>query len=211
MRTAHLFGFVLASWVVVLLTLAPRLTRAADNPPLSAEEQGFLIQAMSDNAAQITMAKLALQKSQNQKVIGLANTVMHERMDLDANLVRLLATGVGSMKPAANNEASMTSLQALSGDAFDKSYAGLLVRDHNRIISAYECSKANSTNLALHNIVRKAVPELQGNLMVALTVLRSSDWAPAAHQQVLTATDTRSSKAMMFMGEPLTSIVTAPW
>jgi putative membrane protein len=209
MRTANLLGFVSASLVVMLLTIAPGLTRADQS--LSPEEQNFLTHAMADNAGQIAMAKLALQKSQNQKVIDLANTVIHERMALDADLVRLLNTGVGSARPAADNDATMNSLQALNGDAFDKSFAGLLVRDHNKIISEYQCIKANSTNLALRSIVHRAVPELQGNLMVALTVLSSSDWAPSAHQQALTAAEPHSSKSSTFMGEPLSSIVAAPW
>lgn len=211
MRAANLMGFVSASLVVMLLTLAPGLTSAADNQQLNPDEQNFLNQAMADNAGQIAMAQLALQKSQNQKVIDLANTVIRERMALDADLVRLLNTGVGSARPAADNQTSMTTLQALNGDAFDKSFAGLLVRDHNRIISEYQCIKANASNLTLRHIVHKAVPELQGNLMVALTVLRSSDWSPSAHQQALTAADTRTAKSSTFMGEPLSSIVAAPW
>lgn len=211
MRAANVWGFVSASLVVMFLTMAPGLTRAADNQPLSPDEQNFLNHAMADNAGQIAMAQLALQKSQNQKVIDLANTVIHERMALDADLVRLLTTGVGSARPAADNQASMATLQGLSGDAFDKSFAGLLVRDHNKILSAYQCIKANATNLTLRHIVHKAVPELQGNLMVALTVLRSSDWAPSAHQQALTAADTHASKSSTFMGDPLSSIVAAPW
>jgi putative membrane protein len=210
MRAANLLGLVSASLVIMVLTLAPGLTRAASQQ-LSPEEQNFLSRAMSDNAGQIAMAKLALEKSQNQKIIDLANTVIRERTALNADLVPLLNTGVGSAIPAASNEATMASLQVLNGDAFDKSFAGLLVRDHNKIISAYACIKASSTNLALRNIVRKAMPELQGNLMTAFTVLRSSDWSPSAHQQALTAADTHSTKSALFMGEPLSSIVAAPW
>jgi putative membrane protein len=211
MRRDNFVGFISASLVVMLLTLVPGWVCAADNPSLSPEEQSFLTQAISDNAGQIAMAKLALQKSQNQKVIDLANAVIHERMALDEDLVRMLHGAVGAVRPAANNEATMASLQALNGEAFDKTFAGLLVRDHNKIISAYECVKASSTNLALRNIVHKAVPDLRGNLMVAIAVLRSSEWAPAAHQQALTTADTHNGKTSVFQGEPLTSIVTAPW
>jgi putative membrane protein len=211
MRRVNFIGFVSASLMVMLLTLAPSFARAANNQPLSPEEQSFLTRAMSDNAAQIAMAKLALQKSQNQKVIDLANAVIRERTALDEDLVRLLQGGVGAALPAANNDATMATLQALNGEAFDKTFAGILVRDHNKILSAYQCVKANSTNLALRNIVHKAMPDLQGNLMVALTVLRSAEWAPSAHQQALTSTDTHNSKNSVFVNEPLSSIVTAPW
>jgi putative membrane protein len=212
MRKASLFGYVSAFMVVALLTLAPGLTRAADNPqPLSPEEQAFLAQAMSDNAAQIAMATLALQKSKNPHVIDLANTVIQERTVLDAQLASLLG---GAAKSTANSNAAATaSLQSLNGEAFDKSFAGLLVRDHNRIISAYECIKASSTNSALRNLIHNAVPQLQGNLMVALTVLRSPNWTHSAHSQsTLSAADPHSGKTSpVFLGDSLSSIVTAPW
>jgi len=211
MRTANLFGLV--SLVVTLLALAPGLTRAADNQPLDPEEQAFLTQAMSDNAAQIAMASLALQKSQNQQVIELANTVIRERQALDGRLVRLLGrSAVSTPKPAANNDAAMASLQPLNGEAFDKAFAALVVRDHNKIISAYECIKAHSSNLALRDVARGAMPELRGNLMVALTVLRSPNWMPSEHQQAFATADTHATKANAYMGESmLTSIVTVPW
>jgi predicted outer membrane protein len=211
MRTGHWFGFVSASLLVMALTLAPTPARAGDNQSLSPEEQNFLVRAMSDNSAQIAMAKLALQKSQNQKVIDLANTVIQERLALDNELVHLLQGAVGSPRPAADNDATMTALQNLNGDSFDKYFAGIVVRDHNRILSAYQCIKASTHNIALHSIVHKAVPELQGNLMVAIAMLRSPDWAPEAHSQALTAVETRNAKNSPFFGEPMSSIVAAPW
>jgi putative membrane protein len=213
MRTANFFGFVSASLMVMVLALTPALTRAADNQPLDPDEQAFLNQAMSDNAAQIAMAKLALQKSQNQQVIDLANTVIQERQSLDARLMQLLGrSAVNTSKPGPNNDDTMASLQQLNGNGFDKAFAALLVRDHNRIISAYECIKAHSSNLALRTVARGAMPELRGDLMIALTLMRSPSWMPSQHQQAVAANDTHSPKANAYVGEPLlTSVVTAPW
>jgi putative membrane protein len=213
MRAANLFGFVSASLMVMLLTLAPGFSRAADNQPLDPDEQAFLNQAISDNAGQIAMAKLALQKSQNPQVIDLANTVIQERQTLDGRLVQLLGrSAVATPKPAATNDDAIASLQPLNGEAFDKAYAALLVRDHNKIISQYECIKAHSSNLALRTVARSAMPELRGNLMIALTMLRSPEWMPSQHQQALASADMHSAKTNAYLGQPLlTSIVTAPW
>lgn len=211
MRKVSWFGYISTLMMVMLLTVAPELTRAADDhPSLSPEEQAFLSQAMADNAAQIAMATLALQKSKNPQVLDLANTVIRERTTLDAQLALLLA---GTAKSVVNEHAIPASLQSLNGEAFDKSFAGLLVRDHNRIISAYECIKATSSNPALRDLVHDAVPQLQGNLMVALMVLRSPKWAHPAHPQTTVAdSEPRTNKAApVFFGEPLSSIVTAPW
>lgn len=211
MRTANFLGFISASLVVMLLTLAPGSVRATDDQPLSAEEHAFLSRAMADNAAQIAMARLALQKSQNERVIELANTVIQERIALDARLLQLFGSHHTNAKLATDNDTNLASLQSLNGEAFDKSFAGLLVRDHNKIISAYECIRMTASNMALRNVVHSAVPELQGNLMVALTVLRSPNWTTTTHAQTVATVDTHTTKMPMFTGESLSSIVTAPW
>jgi putative membrane protein len=210
MRKADFLGFISATLVIALLALAPGFARASDNQPLSPEEQAFLARAMSDNDAQIAMATMALQKSKNPQVIALANTVIHERSALNAQLAPFSESGQ-SPKFVAGDDTRLASLQALDGDAFDRTFAGLLVRDHNQIISAYECIKTSASNPSLRGVVHQAVPELQGNLMAALTVLRSANWAPIAHTQALTATDSHVNKAPVFVGESLSSIVAIPW
>ncbi|GLQ97835.1 DUF4142 domain-containing protein [Dyella mobilis] len=209
MRKADFLGLVSASLVLAWMTLAPGLARASDDQTLSPKEQAFLARATSDNATQIAMATMALQKSQNPKVIALANAVIEERNALNAQLSPFTARVPAA--PATNGNASIASLQSLDGDTFDRTFAGLLVRDHNQIISAYECIKASASNPALRNVVHHAVPALQNNLMTALTVLRSANWAPIARTQALASTDTHANKTPVFVGESLSSIVAIPW
>jgi putative membrane protein len=212
MRLANLTTLVSITMVMLCLTLAAGVASAADNQALSADEQAFLSRAMSDDAAQIAMAQMALKKSTNPKVIALANTIIQERTALDAKLAQVFATvhAQDKAKPAAaGNDATLTALQSLNGDAFDKTFAGLLIRDHYRIISAYEAMKSACTHVGLQNITRDAVPALQGNLTVALDFLRSEDWKPASHSSALTAVDARGSKIPVY-GESI-SIVAAPW
>lgn len=211
MRFVNLTTLVSVTCVMLWLTLAAGVATAADNQTLTPEEQAFLNRAMSDDAAQIAMAQMALKKSTNPKVIALANTIIQERTTLDAQLAQVLTTS-GDMqnkaKPAiAENDATLTSLQSLNGDAFDKTFAGLLVRDHYHIISAYESMKANCTHAGLQGIAHDAVLALQDNLTVALDVLRSENGNPSAHS--LTSVESRGSKVPAYW-EPI-SIVAAPW
>jgi putative membrane protein len=212
MRLANLTTLVSITVVMLCLTLASGVASAADSQTLSADEQAFLSRAMSDDAAQIAMAQMALKKSTNPKVIALANTIIQERTALDAKLAQVFATAHAQDKAkpaAAGNDATLTALQSLNGDAFDKTFAGLLIRDHYRIISAYEAMKSACTHVGLQNITRDAVPALQGNLTVALDFLRSEDWKPSSHASALTAVDSHGSKIPVY-GESI-SIVAAPW
>jgi putative membrane protein len=209
MRFTNLTTLVSISLVMLCLTLASGLASAADTQPLSPEEQAFLNRAMSDDAAQIAMAQMALKKSTNPKVIALANTIIQERTTLDAQLAQVQATSDmrNKAKPGAGNDATMTALQSLNGDAFDKTFAGLLIRDHYHIISAYEDMKANCTHISLQSIAHNAVPALRGNLTVALDFLRSENWKPSRQSSL--AVDSHGSKVPVYWES--ISIVAAPW
>jgi putative membrane protein len=212
MRFAHFNTLVSITLVMLCLALAGGVASAAENQTLSAEEQAFLNRALSDDAAQIAMAQMALTKSTNPKILALANTIIQERTALDAKLEQVLAatTAQGKAKLiTAGNDATLTALQSLNGDAFDKTFAGLLIRDHYRIISAYEAMKSTCTHTGLQSITRDAVPALQDNLTVALDFLRSENWKPSAHPSSLTAVDAHGSKVPVYWES--ISIVAAPW
>lgn len=211
MRIAHSISFVVVSLAMMWLTLASGVTHASDSDPLNAEEQAFLTRAMSDNAVQLAMAQLALAKSKNPQIIELANAIINERIALDQELVVLASGSIDrtALQQHAVDDHRMAALQSLNGDAFDKTFTGLLVRDHCEIISAYEAMKVTSTHDTLKAIAHSAVPALQGNLTIALAVLRSGSWKPVSHQEALTSADEHSSKMPAYW-EPI-SIVTAPW
>ncbi|GAB2573778.1 DUF4142 domain-containing protein [Dyella jejuensis] len=212
MRAANFTGLISISLMLALLVLSPAFARAADGQPLESADQAFLMRAMSDNATQIAVAKLALEKSRNPRVIDLANRIIEERTALNTRLTQLLARGSIRVDPKfpASGDATMDKLQSLDGDAFDKTFASTLVRSHCRIISAYEAMKVTSSDLALRAIAHDAIPAFQGNLTIAFAIMRSNDWTSSSrHQEALTAADPHAMKSSVFW-EPI-SLVAAPW
>lgn len=211
MRIANLTSFMMVSLAIMWLTLMPQMTYASDGDALDAEDQAFLARAMSDNAVQLAMAKLALTKSRNPQVIELANTIINERAALDQQLAALASGSIdrAALQRDAASSPSIAALQSLNGDAFDKTFAGLLIRDHYQIISAYETVKVTSTHAQLKSMAHDAVPALRGNLTVALAFLRSGSCEPSVRQDALTSADAHASKMPVY-GESI-SIVTAPW
>ncbi|WP_158545038.1 DUF4142 domain-containing protein [Dyella monticola] len=200
------------SLVLMWLVLGAGLAQAADNgnSPLNSDEQAFLERAMSDNASQIALAKLAIAKSINPRVLQLATTIVQERTALNARMAQLMPNQRAAGTPMAGDDPTMDRLQALNGDAFDKTFTSALVRSHCRAISAYEAVRLNASNLSLKDLTHEAIPQLRGDLMVAIAVLRSSGWtAPAHHPEAIAAADTHAAKAAVFW-EPI-SLVAAPW
>ena len=206
MRAVRFSRFVPASLVLMWLMLAAGLAQAADTnqPPLSPDEQSFLTRARADNANQIAMAKMALAKSTNPRVIELANSIIQERSLLDAQLAQLN----GSKRTEQPAATTMDRMQTLNGDAFDRTFASSAVRSHCRMISAYEAMKVSSANPMLKDFAHQTIPALRSNLTVAMSVLRSAGPAPRP-QDTLASVDAHGSKAMVFW-EPI-SLVAAPW
>ncbi|HKT30012.1 DUF4142 domain-containing protein [Dyella sp.] len=198
------------SLVLVWMTLAAGLAQAADPvQPLNADEQAFLTRAKDDNANQIAMAKLALTKSTNPRVIDLANTIIQERTALTAQLAQLLPGANDHARQATADSPMMDRMQTLNGDAFDKTFASAAVRNHCRMISAYEAMKVTSINPALKDFAHQAIPALRGNLTVAMAVLRSSGWTVPHRQEAVASADTHGGSKAVFW-EPI-SLVAAPW
>lgn len=205
MRVAGFSRLVPASLALMWLMLAAGAAQAADanTQPLSPDEQSFLARAMTDNANQIAMAKMALVKSSNPRVIDLANTIIQQRTALDARLAQFSGS-----KPMQPSTGTIDRMQALNGESFDRTFASSAVRSHCRMVSAYEVVKTTSTHLALKDLAHETIPALRGNLTVAMAVLRSS--GPTMHpQETVASVDARGSKALVFW-EPI-SLVAAPW
>jgi putative membrane protein len=211
MSKINLTRLVLGSLVVMWFTAMVSTAFAEDNQGLDHGEHIFLTRAMADNASQMAMAKLALQKSKNPQIVALANLILAERAALDQKLAAIAGKSVdrAALQDAATNCPRMSALQALDGDAFDRSFAGQMIRDHYQIIPAYEAVKFSTANVAIKSFAHDAVPAMQGNLAVALSFLRSGGWRSASHQQQVAAADAHGSKMPVYW-ESL-SIVAAPW
>ena len=212
MRVASFYRFVPISLVLVWMTLAAGLAQAADTTqPLNPDEQAFLTRAMNENDSQVAMAKLALAKSTNPRVINLANTIIQERTALAARMAQLQPADGEHAAQASDIQRAIDRMQALNGEAFDKTFTSSAVRSHCRMISAYETMKLSSTNPAVKAFAHDAIADLRGNLTVAMALLRSPGWTAPHHQEAVASVDTHGgeSKARVFW-EPI-SLVAAPW
>lgn len=210
MRIARFSRLVPGSLLWLWMALAAGVTQAAQpNPPLNANEQAFLARAMDDNARQIAMAKMALTKSANPRVLELANAIIQQRTALSARIAQLLpASGQHAQRVTARNVA-MEQEPPLNGDAFDDIFTSTTVRSHCRMISAYEAMKLDSTNPALKLFAHEAIPTLRSNLAIAMTVLRASGWA-IEDQEKMSAPNARSRPQTPGLWAPVL-LVAAPW
>lgn len=146
-------------------------TSAPPRPALAASDQAFMAKAAGDNAFQIAMARLALQKSQTDRVRKLARTIMddHTRMN---NELAAIATRRGTEHasppvPVGKARQLQEHLATLQGDAFDRAFAGVMVNDHHVAIDLFSAEAKDGHDDAVKAFARKELPTLQEHLAMA--------------------------------------------
>ncbi|HEV2621952.1 MAG TPA: DUF4142 domain-containing protein [Frateuria sp.] len=158
-------GFCLA---LGLLASAPPV-RAADTPAaLDAAGQAFVAKATADNSMQITLAQVALDRSQSPRVRALARRIIddHKALDRKFTAVTVARKAQGQAHGIPNRDIieDKLQLQNLKGDAMDKAFAGMIVKEHQKIIPLYERAAKDEHNRSLQKIAREALPLLRAHL-----------------------------------------------
>jgi putative membrane protein len=179
--------------VVPVAGLAQKHTPAAQKhtparrPPLDAREQAFVAQATSDDAMQITLAKLAMAKSDNPKVRELASRIVSDHTALNLQFAKLAANtsskGRAHGVPVGEISAMTAHLQGLRGDAFDQAFAGMMVKEHRKIMAAYEVAAKSSADDRLRTIAARGVPVLQGHLDAARALMKQGSPAEIRREE----------------------------
>lgn len=151
-----------------LLAAAPP-ARAADTPAaLDAAEQAFVAKATADNSMQVTLAQVALDRSQSPKVRALAKRIIDDHKALNRKFtdvtVARKAHGQAHGIPNRDVTEDKLRLQNLKGDAMDKAFAGMMVKEHQKIIPLYERAAKDERNRPLRTIAREALPLLREHL-----------------------------------------------
>lgn len=176
---------VLLSLLLLSLVIAP-IARAAQKarPALDAHEQAFMAQAASDDALQIELAKLAMAKSANPRVRVLASKIISDHAALNLQFARLAAATRGKghayRAPAPRGIKAMKArLRALQGDAFDQAFVAIMIKEHRKIIAAYDAAAKTSADTRLQTIAARGIPVLQDHLDGALALSKEGSLAQA--------------------------------
>jgi putative membrane protein len=148
----------------------------AHHAVLNAREQAFVAQATADDAMQIALAKLAMGKSSNPQLRALASRIVSDHSALNLQFTRLASStsskGRAHGVPAQDVSAMQAHLKSLQGAAFDQAFAGMMVKEHRKIIAAYEVAAKTSTDDRLKTIASRGLPVLQGHLDAARALMK---------------------------------------
>jgi putative membrane protein len=105
----------------------------------AAIQQAFITRAMQGNLAEVQMGKLAQQKgaTQQAKSFGQMLTNDHQANQQKADQVAKQMGVTAPTSPSATQKSDYDHLSKLSGAAFNRQFAAMMVKDHRKNISEF--------------------------------------------------------------------------
>lgn len=142
---------------------------------LSMSDHEFLNRAIMGDHGAIDLANLALQKSQNNKVKGAAQTMVTDHTEMLEQMKGVAQTVGWKVQDASGKAArSMeTQLNGLSGAEFDKAFVADLITMHRQELRMYEAEAANAKLEPLMKVTGQQLPRIREHLQ-ALETLQGS-------------------------------------
>lgn len=145
----------------------------ADSVGLSAATASFLRTAASANLFEIESSRLALTRSQSERVKDFANRMVADHTRAAIRLKQALTEAAATMPPEMlddKHQQQLESLKAAGNAEFDKAYVEAQYKAHIESISLATDYAKNGDNPRLRELVAQVVPILQSHLDHASTM-----------------------------------------
>jgi putative membrane protein len=130
----------LISLILVVLGTAIITPSCKKDHHYDMDNQAFVTQASSSNLFEIAAGNLAVQKSTNANITAFGNHMISDHSKT-ATEMSALASQKGwavSTSMAAKEQANYNALAALSGTAFDRQFAMMMVTSHQETVALFE-------------------------------------------------------------------------
>lgn len=129
----------------------------------------FLKKAAAGNMTEVAMGKMALTRTSNDDVKAFAQKMVDDHTAME-NDVEGLAKGMNVTLPTAvpkSEEKTISKMEALKGDAFDKAYASAMVKAHKKDLSEFRSEIASTQNAQIKDLATKGADTIANHLKMA--------------------------------------------
>jgi putative membrane protein len=153
-------------------TMAPATADTSTSPAdLSAADRKFIQKAAVGGMAEVQVAQLAEQKTQDPAVKAFAEKMIADHTPNNEQLVKL-AQSKGITPPAdldSMHQKQMTKLQSLSGKKFDTTYLKGQEKDHAMMLKTFEAEAKNGHDPDLKQFAQTTIPVIEEHEHLAET------------------------------------------
>jgi len=165
----HLLAFAA---VVLMVAFVPARAEDTNKDKVSSKDMKFINKAATGGEMEVALGKLAATKATNDDVKKFGQTMVDDHTKANDEL-KSLAKGKGiDLTKAEDKATKMESteegkLAKKEGDAFDKAYMEMMVKDHEDDVKDFEKASKNADDAELKSWAGKTLPTLQQHLQMA--------------------------------------------
>lgn len=155
---------------------------AASFARLGDTDRAFVAEATNDDAFQIALGRMALEKSSSEQMHDLAQRLVDDHTRMSDELSSIVGSGAADQASAAMPADKALQLRnhlsPLQGDAFRKAFIDVSIHEHHLAVALFEHEAKNGYDKALRNFARKELPALREHLAMAQAMLEAEGPAP---------------------------------
>jgi putative membrane protein len=136
---------------------------------LSGNDRHFVTTAAEDGQAEVELGKLAQQNASNPDVKQFGQRMVDDHSKANQELEGI-ATKLGMSppkSPSSKQQSDMKKFSKLTGEKFDREYADMMVKDHEKAVSLFEKESKSGDSAELKDFAAKTLPTLQEHLKMA--------------------------------------------
>ena len=136
------------------------------------KQDKFWTEAAQGGMTEVELSNLALQKSQNEEVKRYAQMMVDDHTKANDEL-KTLAQSKNVTLPTAMNSKQMAmkdKLSGLSGDAFDKEYMKMMVKDHDKTVKLFQKQADKGMDADVKSFAAGKLPILKSHQTMARTM-----------------------------------------
>lgn len=160
-------GLFLLAGTFVMTTAQMQTTQTSQTTQTTAtpKPEKFWMEAAQGGMTEVELSNLALQKSQSEEVKTFAQMMVDDHTKANEEL-KMLAQNKNVTLPTEMNAKQMAmkdKLNGLSGDAFDREYMKMMVKDHDKTVKLFQKQADSGKDEEVKAFAAKTLPTLQSH------------------------------------------------
>jgi putative membrane protein len=128
----------------------------------------FAMEAAMGGMEEVELGRLAAQKGASDEVRQFGQRMVDDHTKANEDLMQV-ASGKGMTLPTAldaKHQMDMQKMSALSGDAFDREYVKMMVKDHKKDVGEFQKESARGADADIKGFATRTLPTLQEHLQM---------------------------------------------
>jgi putative membrane protein len=132
-------------------------------------DQPWVIAAARDGIAEVEIGRLASEKASTDQVKEFAKKMVDDHGKANDELKSIASTKNITVPTDADakHKATIDRLSKLSGEAFDRAFAQVMLSNHKKAVSAFRTESKSGNDPELKAFAAKTLPTLEGHLKEA--------------------------------------------